>query len=132
MKLTIKFSAVRYYAVSKEEENIGLDYVAKIRNEIDDSSLSLDKIPGKIHAISQNPEIEISEKLAIASGKFKKTSCIKVIVDDHGFNKYVFPDFEIEKNLKTGDIKIIAQHVINWDQALKDWEKAGYPLTWHM
>jgi len=133
MELKIRFSAERDCAVSKPEKIMGLDYVERIRDEIGAKNFSLEKIPEKIDSICQNPIIKISEQLAIASGLFRKTNYIEVIVNDYGLNKYIFSDFEIEKNLETGGVeKIIPKYSIDCEQVLKDWEKAGFPLFWYM
>jgi len=133
MELKIRFEAEPHYAVSKTANTVGLDYVAKVRDAAEDQNLSLDKIPGDIESICQNPIIDISEKLAVASGLFKKTHYIQVIVTDYGLNKYVFPDFEIEKNPETGDvINITSKYSIDCEQVLKDWKEEGCPLLWNI
>lgn len=113
------------YAISKPETSVGLNFLdyAKLSTK---KPIKLNQIQGHIERLREDLIIQVSEKFARTSEKFKKESHLIVYVPPEALNKYVEIEIEISGN------NIIPVYRVQEHMIIKDWVNAGYPIHWEV
>ena len=134
MKFMVEFTSnctAADEAVDQGYARLGLDALDAARKETGVAQLSQYIVDDFVHAKGFSPEITICEYLADKAGCFRKTCRVVVVVPERALNKFTEEKIKIHRNSKTGEIENVQfSYVLNEDNLLTAWAKAGYPLKW--
>jgi len=132
VELQVRFEEEHFgrYAVNFEGRNLGLDFVDEARAKTDLPHLPIEICDKYAYSNKCNPEIEISEDYARASGHFGEKHYIHVIVAEGHLNQYAVPDIETTRTADGQITRCSRSYKLLEPAVLAAWAAAEYPLVW--
>jgi len=118
------------FAISLNQEEIGLEGVDKIREELK-INLPLGKIQGEIDGIKSDVSFILSEEQARETGLFSCRNSLTVTTSNGKLNDFVEEIVTCGRDPSTDEIKWAKiERKVNEEKIWEAWKEAGFPTVW--
>jgi len=130
MKFVVRFWS-EGYALNEPCNSVGIDDIDAIREELNDSSISIDAIQDEVSCVEDNPCIEISESEARRIGCFADNNVIGVKCSDGLLGAFANKHARVSRSRDGVITSAWLEYVLDEDVVIEIWIDNGCPLVWN-
>jgi len=114
-----------------DDGHVGLEFVDRVRRELDEPELPLNKIDDFVrHDWARYVSVELTEERARGLVGRYGYFCV-VAVPRRSLDRYVVIGYKVERNDYSGEIeRVVPRWTVDTQRLFADWEAAGCPLVW--